>query len=36
MPTTLGRLSLNKLFYFYIPFMIATPFYTYHMAVSKG
>lgn len=32
----LGKLSLNPLIYFMVPAMILTPFYSYHMAVSKG
>lgn len=32
----LGKLSLNNLFYLYVPVMICTPLYTYHVAVKKG
>lgn len=32
----LGRLNLNHLIWIYFPAMLLTPFYTYHMAVSKG
>ena len=32
----IGKLNLNNLLLFYVPVMVMTPLYTYHMAVSKG
>jgi hypothetical protein len=31
-----GRLQINPLIYVYIPILIFTPLYSYHMAVSHG
>lgn len=34
--TILGKLNVNPILWFMVPAMIVTPFYSYHMAVSKG
>lgn len=34
--SSLGKLKLNPILWSMVPAMILTPFYSYHMAVSKG